>query len=128
MNKRNYMKKKIKNKAQKVAEQEGDPCRQSKHGCVIYKGGRILSTGYNDYTPHPRGGGYSNGRHAEMMAIDWAENRGISLVGAKLFVCRLNGTQMSRPCKDCMKRIKEAGIKRVLYTTKNGKIIREIVR
>lgn len=97
-----------------------------KVGAVIVKNGNVVSVGFN----RTFGGDkiiIYNGRkvrsiHAELMAIVHAET---SLDGAEIFVFSKmkNGKwRLSRPCESCMSAIAEAGIKRVYYTTYEGKI------
>jgi deoxycytidylate deaminase len=100
-----------------------------RHGAVLVKGGSILSVAYNkdDYTsfasrfrPHNCGPAT---RHAETECI-----LGVSKersTGADIFVCRINRRgefRLSKPCLMCHAIIKNAGIKRVFYTTNYGGI------
>lgn len=106
--------------AAKVAE-SGD--MDTKHGAVVVKGGRVISVGVNkwrvdpsmacnekDYNPNLT-------YHAEAEAISRASG---DLSGAVIFVARINKKGLwsfSRPCTRCMKLIKSAGIKKIIYTT-----------
>ena len=61
--------------------------------------------------------------HAEMQAISRARRNRSSLKGAKLFVYRetkRGELAMCRPCAACMQAIKDAGIKKIYYTTADG--------
>jgi deoxycytidylate deaminase len=76
-------------------------------GCVIVSNGRVLSTAAN----------YSRGTsiidlngHAEVRAIRKCNY----CMGATLVIARINN-RMSRPCKNCLKKIIEAGISRIVY-------------
>jgi len=78
-------------------------------GAVVVSGGRLLSRGFNDYTRN---------MHAECSALIklWPSN----CKGATLYVARLRKEQdwgMSRPCPECQKKIRELGIKEVIFTT-----------
>lgn len=94
-----------------------------KLGAVITKGGRVLSTGYNEiryakYTGHGT-------VHAEEMAImRLLRNNGMgALSGATIYVMRhlrSGGTGLARPCSRCMGLIQSVGIKRIHYTTNEG--------
>lgn len=66
---------------------------------VIIKGGAILSVGWN-----------LGWDHAETRAL--RPNRDYR--GAKIYVVRENGG-ISKPCPDCMKKIKKAGISEIHY-------------
>jgi len=98
----------------------------NRHGCIIARGSRVIAEGWNKSKTHPAATIYDTGHmHAELSAIV-ASNKS-DLVGSDLFVCRIlrrpaNKTSMSKPCKHCRRLIKEAGIRRVFYTTKDGSI------
>lgn len=104
-------------------------CRRAKHGCVIVKDHRIVSTGYNGGPSGgpscldgecPRGllsnaecrslSSYENciAIHAEANAIAYADHK--DTVGATLYV---TGVQ----CGMCRKLTRAAGIKRVVWPT-----------
>ena len=79
-----------------------------KHGCVIVRGGSIVSVGTNLY---------ANGVHAEMSAINKSKQ---DLAGTTIYICRLRKEQawgLSAPCVKCEALIKESGIRRVVYST-----------
>lgn len=104
-------------------------CSRRQVGAVIFdEQHRILSTGYNgvrsgdlncsdggcprgllSYSDCPPYGSYSNckGYHAEHNAIQTAQDRGLGLTGATIYV-------IHEPCEDCSQRIMEAGIIRVV--------------
>ena len=91
-----------------------------KHGAVIVKGGRVLAVGVNAYTSSLSLTDIleKEGRsiHAEAAAI---KAMGGSAKGATIYVARINRLgepRMSKPCNACMKLIKEAEIKKVVYT------------
>jgi dCMP deaminase len=93
-------------------------CLRAKVGCVIEKGGRILSTGYNGSSPgdpHCEDVGCEmvDGHcirtvHAEANAICFAAKHGISVEGATLYV---TGREV---CHRCMKLAKAAGITEII--------------
>lgn len=92
------------------------------HGAVVVKGGRVLGTGWNRDRNSPtiidpdrikQDCSY----HAEEVAIREA---GSNLKGAVIYVARINKQgkdRDSKPCIKCSSLIKEAGIKRVVYTS-----------
>lgn len=93
-----------------------------KHGAVIVKGGRILSTGINKFKNDPKVFNEdikkikdSSHVHAEVDAI-----RKVSDVrGAKIYIARVNkngGRGLSRPCDSCYNEIINAGITKIVYT------------
>lgn len=91
-----------------------------KHGSVIVKGGRVISTGFNKERSHPRIVSTEHIKdhcsvHAEIDAIKKAKN----VSGATIYVARINKrgeARDSRPCKNCFETIKNNGIKKVIYT------------
>lgn len=104
-----------------------------KIGCVVVKGHRIVSSGYNNkYKCHPlqakldteKYGVACPGKlHAEIMALLPLMRDNVDLRGCSIFVYRQrkDGTlAMARPCSVCQKVIKELGIKKVFYTIENG--------
>jgi deoxycytidylate deaminase len=92
-----------------------------KHGSVIVKGGRVISTGVNKERSHPRIVSSEHIKdhcsvHAEVDAIKKAKD----VSGATIYVARVNrrGEQRdSRPCSRCYEAIKSSGIKKIVYTT-----------
>lgn len=92
-------------------------------GAVIVKGGRVLSTGYNEirYSRFIQ----ATTVHAEEAAIiKLLDKKALSqLVSSELYVsrtCPSGNSGLARPCSRCMDLIKSVGIKRVHYTTDNG--------
>lgn len=99
---------------------ENSTCKQ-RHGAIIVRGGRTLSVGINTYRMDPHTivdeiivKDFS--WHAEVAAIRAYKG---DLTGATLYVARLSRrgeAAMSKPCINCQKAIKDAGIKKVFYT------------
>lgn len=61
--------------------------------------------------------------HAEMMVVTKIKHLDIDFSKVKIYVYRenMNGElAISRPCKACMKAIKDLGIKNIYYTTNDG--------
>jgi deoxycytidylate deaminase len=91
-----------------------------KHGAVIVKGGSVISTGYNKDKNHPNNVSEEHIKkhcsiHAEVDAIKKTNNT----KGATIYVARVNsqGEQLiSKPCNNCYKKIKQSGIKKIIYT------------
>lgn len=90
---------------------------RTRHGCIIVKSGAVQSKGTNTYRNQP---GIIQeiealSVHAEINAI----KRGSDLRGAVAYIARVNNDgekRQSRPCPDCLKALKNAGIKRIVYT------------
>lgn len=89
-----------------------------KVGAVIYKGNKVISTGYNKLKSHPI---FANedrffSLHAEMSAII---NAKCDLTGCIMYVYREfsdGSVALAKPCKWCMPSIIEAGITTIFYT------------
>lgn len=98
-----------------------------KHGAVVVKSGRVVGTGYNKdrnspFVVSPEHIKPHCSRHAEFEALK--EARG-NADGAILYVARVNrqGSDCnSKPCSLCETVIKEANIKKVIYTKGNDNV------
>lgn len=105
-------------------------------GCAVVYKHRLISSGCNRQTTHPKQRELNKERfeedsihhwkHAELSALLPLMNRkDIEWNKVKLYLYRefKNGNKaLSRPCKSCQRLIKELGIKRVFYTTNSGYI------
>lgn len=97
-------------------------------GAVIFKGRRLISTGFNKKKTHPlleelEADCYS--QHAEFDAIlKFLQTQDPSqITDAILFVARLTRTDrvsFSRPCEACQEVIEKFGLKRVYFTNYHG--------
>lgn len=78
-------------------------------GALVFKGGKILAVGNNKANVH-----------AEVDALNQLKPH--QTKGADLVVVRISktGLAMSKPCPICQIVIRNRGIKRVFYTTRNG--------
>jgi cytidine deaminase len=91
-----------------------------------FKLGAILETnkgiyvGYNKNRNHPEIH-WASAEHAEMRALRLAGN---NTNGSTMYVARVKGLndRMSKPCKDCEDRMREAGVRRVIYTVGSDEI------
>ena len=83
---------------------------RQRHAALLVKGGRPIRFAYN-----------KNGKHAEHRAI-----MGISLEilkGATIYSFRLapsGKVALAKPCEMCEKRLREAKVRKVWYTTDEG--------
>ncbi len=107
------MRRNIMNLAIQEAERSG---QNFKHGAVIVRSGKILSTGHNKVTTRCPSHMYSI--HAEMAAIKQSSKQ---VCDSHLYVVRINsqGLADSRPCCMCRRFMKIHGISRVYYSTGN---------
>lgn len=93
-------------------------------GCVIVgPGGCIVSTGVNSYKTSPRLSKFYDYPyyHAEAHAI---LRRGVDTCnGCTMYVVRVTrraSLAIAKPCKECQRLIKEAKIKKVIYSCGNN--------
>lgn len=86
--------------------------RQHKFGAVLFRGGRVLQSSHN----------FSH-IHAEHAVLNRAWRQDVD--GATILVIRMrkNGTLgLAKPCKLCMKRLAQAGVKKVIYSNNFGQL------
>ena len=117
--------------AKAVSELSDHP--QHKHGCVVVKGHRIISSGYNSCIRQHRvqaeldmerfGVNCPGKLHSETSALLPLIKNDIDLSKASIYIYRehKNGALAnSKPCPSCERLIRQFGIKRVYYTVENG--------
>lgn len=96
-------------------------CRH-RHGAVLVDGGRVLSFGVNSNKNDPMIVGdelLEKSVHAEIAAL--RRHKG-PLHNATIYVARVGRRDtplMSKPCKNCQKALKDAGVTKVVYTVDN---------
>lgn len=102
-------------------------------GAAIVKNGSLLATGTNENKSHPlqmkynvyrnlKGNHHSHHIHAEIASLIKVKNKNL-LQNSSIYVSRIGrdkGIKMSRPCKGCMRALKDHGIKDIFYTTESG--------
>ena len=104
-----------------------------KIGAVLYHKHTIIGSGHNSNTKtdiiqakldKKKYGCESSGKlHAESALLIPFLKRHIDLSGSELFIYRErkdHSLGMARPCSSCMKLIKQAGIKKIHYSTYDG--------
>lgn len=93
--------------------------------------GRLLSKGTNSFVKtHPRqkkyadcvGLKYKIYLHAEVSAIIKANAKIDTLIVARILQ-HTNETALAKPCPVCCEAIRQAGIKKVYFTNKNGELV-----
>jgi len=103
--------------AVKLAERSDEAFRFG--ALVCDRKGRIVATGYNRHSTHPRwGSGPYKMLHAEGNALWACEKLGIKTKGLVMYIFR-ERQNISKPCKYCMELLKKAGISKVFYSDKN---------
>lgn len=94
-----------------------------KLGAVIVKGGRVLSTGYNEIR-YSRFIGHTTVHAEESAIVKLLSRRALEqLQNSDIYVSRVCPSGLAglaMPCTRCMDLIRSVGIKRVHYTTSEG--------
>ena len=96
-------------------------------GAVVWKGGKILQSGYNHMQMNPldiSGRPYSI--HAEKDALKGLRLR--ETYGAALLCMRVTATKTmnpSRPCRGCLKLLKRRRLKEIWYYNHAGILVKE---
>lgn len=91
-----------------------------KHGATITKGRRILSQAINRTHNNPK---HVDWRHCSEHAEVGALRKASETEGATAFVARVTrggAVGLSRPCPACMKALRSAGVRKVVYTLDDG--------
>lgn len=96
---------------------------KKKHGAIVFRKGRIISSGFNKLKTHPKCQQQYKYLHAEEDALIKA---GILAKGADIYVIRLirDGLGLSRPCETCLQVLREAEVRNIYYSTNEGEIER----
>jgi deoxycytidylate deaminase len=101
---------------------------KQRHGCIIFKGNRILSSGYNEIRHcnrlESRYTRWINSLHAETRTILFSR---FPLLRCSILVIRLNHKDQlvnSKPCPLCLDLILDVGIKNIYYSDSSGQIVK----
>lgn len=100
-----------------------------KHGAVVFDNFDIVSKGYNKRgtLAKLKSKGFNYSVHAEADAL-----RKIKKIGTidKLVVVRFKNNKLmnSKPCKSCMRLMRDRGVICVFYSDKNGNIEWELIQ
>lgn len=89
---------------------EKSPHKTYKHAVQIVKGGSVISYGYNHDTIH-----------AEVQALNklWPGFARGTVVYSMRFT-RSGNLAMAKPCDDCETALRAAGVKKVVYSNREG--------
>lgn len=101
---------------------ESSDCQQ-RHGAIVVRGGSVLAIGVNKWRNditmagllHDQGRSTDISIHAEIDALSRVSNPR----GATIYVARVNRTgkaRLSKPCINCAKALKKAGVSKIVYT------------
>ena len=110
--------------------------KQTHIGCIAIYKKQIIGVGYNTNKTHPLQFIYNKYRdlewngiqpkaklHAEMMCLLSIKNLSVDFSKVKLYIYREDKKgqlALSKPCKACIRAIKDLGIKEINYTDYNG--------
>lgn len=107
---------------------------KSKHmhkvGACLYKGGSLLSSGYNQVRLKSIGRTFTNypeSLHAERDAC--SKTKRIKLKGSTICVVRVNNQGkflLAKPCSDCMDLLTSLGVRKIIYSTSVKPFYKEI--
>ena len=92
--------------------------RSFKYGAVLVKNGKILSEGVNRYTTEAHGLRVHS-IHAEENALRGNRKEA---TGSTMYIARVAsyGPAMSKPCLRCQMLLKNAGVRKLIYTSRDG--------
>lgn len=93
-----------------------------RHGAILRKSGKTLAVGINYDVNDPAYleddvAATHASVHAEIAALNACKKANV--VGSTIYVARISKAgepAMSKPCENCAKALKEAGVKKVFYT------------
>ncbi len=91
-------------------------------GAAIFLGNRLVSIGWNKDKTNPNAHSVFRWEHAELSALIGTSKHDLSR--ATIYVVRVTRRgviRMAKPCGDCQKKLKAAGLRKVVYTNRNGK-------
>ena len=100
-------------------------------GSVIFKGSRIISSGYNQFRSSRiplQYKKFEDTLHAEQSALSNAKISWEKLKNCSILVMRTNASgnlSLSYPCNFCMESIVYSGIKWLYYSDRKGQIVKE---
>ena len=99
-----------------------NPEKKWKLAAVGCRGGRVVSVGMNSFQQNDSPPGtihYSClGRHAETEMLRLASKPPRTVYVAR--VSKGGQLRLARPCKNCYAALRQAGVKKIIYTTNNG--------
>jgi deoxycytidylate deaminase len=101
-----------------------------KHAAALISGNTIYSAGINKFIKEIKNNNniYKRTMHAEINVFENFPKKNVK--GLDILVIRINKNYVlknSRPCNQCIEKLKKIGIRRVYYSDHNGNIIYEKV-
>lgn len=98
------------------------------YGCILFKKNKILSFGYNLLKTHPKSPHPFKHIHAEFHCLLGVPDNDIKDSSIYIYMERI-GTEtkgISKPCKDCEKMLRNAGVRKVIYFDGNKYLEEEL--
>lgn len=100
-----------------------------KHGCIIAKGNQIYSVAYNHHCNHD----YMYAIHSEDNAIQkfLKKRKEKTIYNSTMYIVRVTKDgeyRNSKPCKNCLEKIKEYKLRKIIYTTDEYSYCEEFVK
>jgi tRNA(Arg) A34 adenosine deaminase TadA len=112
-----------------IEEARCSPCKM-RHGCVASINGKYIAGGHNHYRIYSSNGVLDNpcSCHAEMDVLFKCLKTVKSSKFKKMtfYIVRISSTGLlgcSAPCMDCMKKLERFKIKRLVYSTDDGRFV-----
>lgn len=94
---------------------------QHKIGVAIVNKNSVISLGFNKLQTHPRSKHPYKSLHAEVHSLIGLAYNELKGCHAYVYRERKDGTPaLSKPCPSCHMALKEAGIKKIYYSTNGG--------
>jgi deoxycytidylate deaminase len=96
-------------------------------GAVVVRGGRIISTGYNQHRHVDLPAAWSKREDTICAERDALRKCLHKAKGATVYVGKHTPggrMRMARPCAACVAMMRDAGIKKIYYTDSNGNLVR----
>ncbi len=95
-------------------------------GAVLAKGGSVLAVGWSKLRNQPINvpNGENCSEHAEVAVLRKA--RRCNLKGSVIYVARIGADgnpRLAKPCPSCEENLREAGIKKIVYTYAKGEVV-----
>ena len=94
---------------------------QHRLSCIILDKGKIVSAAYNEIKTHPKSIARYNMLHAEQNCLIGHDPDALKGCTAYIYRERRDGLPgTSKPCPECEKALKCAGIKKVIFSSETG--------
>lgn len=113
----------MKSKFFKLAKKLSEKSDHHSHhlGCVIVNKNSVISVGFNQLKTHSKSPHKYKMLHAEISALLGNTYRELKGCTAYIYREHRSGEKaLAKPCPSCEIALKEAGIKKVCYTTEEG--------